>query len=94
MTISDRRKRIAQARRGTRVITTFAANAGLLQQVESMLVEPIRRNSGFYCNRSRVLHAMMAIAAEAAEMLDAERILDQNTLTEELRRAICARGYR
>ena len=94
MTNSNQRIPIDEARPGTRVITTITANAGLLQQVETMLVEPIRQTSGYYCNRSRVFHAMMAIAADAAQWLDAERILDQKSLTEELRRAICARGYR
>ncbi len=94
MTTHNPRKPTDAARLGTRVITTITAHAGLLQQVETMLVEPIRQTSGYYCNRSRVFHAMMAIAADAAECLDAERILDQKSLTDELRRAICARGYR
>lgn len=86
-----KRIRTGRSGPGVSVTTTFTAEAGLLEQIEQDVVRPVRTASGYKCNRSRVLQAMLMIVAEVAPALNVKNIRNHTSLTDELRRAICGR---
>lgn len=92
MTRSKRTKQAGIELNGVSVVTTFTAEAGLLAKVENEVVVPVRAGSGYKCNRSRVLQAMLTLAANAAAMIQYSEIRNLETLTLELKRAIIRSG--
>jgi len=76
-------------RRGEFVSRSFVCPAGILSDCEKDIVKRVRRASGWKANRSRLLQALLNLAAASTNALEATDVVDQGTFEEALRNAIC-----
>lgn len=80
-------------KRGESVKITFVCPAGILKESDRRIVRRIRDASGWKANRSRLLQALLNLAASNAVALKAAEVVDQMSFERALGDAI-AKGSR
>lgn len=83
---------IKKLKRGEVVATSFTCPAGVLQECERRIVHRVRDASGWKVNRSRLVQALLSVAADNAAAFNAEDVVDQRSFEKALRNAISKGG--
>lgn len=79
-------------KRGEFVSTSFTCPRGVLKDSEHRIVRRVRRVSGWKANRSRLLQALLSLAAANAVALNADEVVDQKSFEKALLDAISKGG--
>lgn len=73
---------------GKVVKANFSAPSGLLEKIDEDFIKKIREESGYKLTRSSLIQVFFEIAIEHSAALQTQEIFDQNSLKNELKRAI------
>lgn len=82
--------KVLNKKRGEFVSRSFVCPAGILRDCEVDIVRRVRVATGWKANRSRLLQALLDLAARSAGSFDADEVCDQASFVEALRKSICS----